>query len=174
MSASKEAQVADKHMFAEAFADQTHIEVPAPELGPGVVVHFRPAYRVDDLLAVAATKNWQDPLVLGLLLARLTLVDADGADLVDPEDDTWFQRGADGVALARIARRAGLVERFVLAYRAAPDDAGDAEELSAEGVRRVVADIATAMRLSPETVRGWPLRDLLDVLNSLTRNQPAT
>ena len=163
----REKQVADKHLFAEAFADQTPIEVPAPELGADVVVRFRSRFQVDDLLAVAGTEHWRDPLVLGVLLARLTLVDADGAHLVDPKDADWFQRGADGVLLARLARRAALVERFVLVYRTAPDDEDSGEELTAESVRRTVADIATAMRLSPESVRGWPLRDLLDVLASL-------
>ena len=163
--------VADKHVFAAAFPDAP-IEVPAPELGPGVVARFRSRFTVDDLLAVATTEHWREQLVLELLLARLTLVDADGAPLVDAKEDTWFQRGADGVALARLARRAGLVERFALAFRAAPDDPDGEEELTAEGVRRLVADIATAMRLAPETVRGWPLRDLHDVLRSLRATAP--
>ena len=158
--------VADKHVFAAAFPDAP-IEVPAPELGPGVVARFRARFTVDDLLAVASTEHWREPLVIEILLARLALVDAEGRRLVDPADDTWFQRGIDGVSLSRLARRAGLVERFTRAFRAKPDDPDGEESLTAEGVRRLVADVAIAMRLSPESVRGWPLRDLADVLRAL-------
>ena len=164
---SDENQVADKHVFAATFPDAP-IEVPAPELGPNVVARFRARFTVDDLPAVASTEHWREPLVIEILLAGLTLVDANGRRLVDPADDTWFQRGIDGVALSRLARRAGLVERFTRAFRANADDPkGEEETLTAEGVRRLVADIAIAMRLSPEFVRGWPLRDLADVLRSL-------
>lgn len=165
MKTPPEKKVADKHIFADAF--EPPVEVPAPELGPGVVVRFRGRFLVDDLLAVAATEHWREPFALDLLLARLTLIDAEGNALVDPTDADWFQKCADGVVVARLARRAGLVERFVKAYRAAPDEGEDQEELSLDAVRRIVADIATAMRLSPETIRSWPLRDLRDVLSSL-------
>lgn len=165
MAEFHEKQVADKHVFSAAFADARPIEVPAPELGKGVVVRFRPYFTVDDLLAVASTEHWREPLVLVLLLARLALLDVDGETVVDPASDEWFQRGVDGVAVARLARRAGLVDRFVKAFRAAPDGEGE-EDLTAEGVRRVIADVATALRLSPETVRAWPLRDLRDVLSA--------
>ena len=166
MSADDETQVANKHVFAATFQTKP-IEVPAPEFGEGVVARFRPQFTVDDLLAVASTSHWREPLVLELLLARLALVDADGQNVVDPKDDTWYQQGADGVAIVRLARRAGLVDRFVRAFRATPDEDGDGEELTADAVRRTIADIATAMRLSPDTVRGWALRDLSDILASL-------
>ena len=151
-------------MFAAA-ANDAPIEVPAPELGEGVVARFRSRFTVDDLLAVAGTPSSREPLVLDLLLARLALIDADGQRMVDPNDDDWFQRAADGVVMSRLARRAGLVAEFVRAFRAAPD--GDGDELTEDGVRRVIADLALVMRLSPESIRGWALRDFGDVLASL-------
>ena len=155
--------VADKHAFAGAFADAAPLEAPAPELGDGVVVRFRRC-TVDDLLAVAKV-DFERPLVLDLILARLTLIDADGDQLVDPNDDVWFQRGTDGVLLARLAKRAGLAAEFALAFRpAVGEDSGEA--LTADRVRRTIADLAVAMRLSPDAIRRWPVADFVDVLRS--------
>ena len=97
-------QVADKHVFAATFENKP-IEVPAPEFGEGVVARFRAQFTVDDLLAVASTDHWREPLVLELLLARLALVDADGQPVVDPNDDAWYQQGAEFPAHAGMNRR---------------------------------------------------------------------
>ena len=159
--------VADKHIFAEAFADRAPIEVPAPELGESRTVRFRQPFTVDDVLAVSRVDGWQQPLVLDVLLARLTLVGADGQPLVDPAEADWFQRGTDGVLLARLAKRAGLVDRFSLAFRPAVGE-DDGEPLTAARVRRTIADLALALKLSPGAIRGWPVPDFLDVLRSAT------
>ena len=160
--------VADKHAFADAFAGQGPIEVPAPELGADVVVRFRRPFTVDDLLAVAKVE-FDRPLVLDLILARLTLIGADGGEVVDPNDDLWYQRGADGVLLARLSKRAGLAANFALAFRpAVGEDSGEA--LTADRVRRTIADLAMAMRLSPGAIRDWPLSDFVDVLRSARRD----
>lgn len=167
MTTDSRKQVAGKHVWAEAFAQRQPIEVPAPELGDGVVVRCRATFTVDDLLVVASATNWREPITLGALLLRLTMVDEDGQPVVDPDDDVWFQQGADGVIASRIARRAGLIERFVEAFRGAPD--ADGEELNGDVVRRVVAELALAMKLAPNSIRSWPLQDLRDVLAALPK-----
>ena len=166
-------RVADKHAFAEAFARSAPIVVDAPELGDGIEVRFKPQFTVDDILSVTAVPGWnREPLVLAMALARVALVGEDGQPLVPDGEAEWFQRGANGVLLARLARRAGLVDRFLLAFRSRPDhEDGDGEPLDAESLRRTVAELAVVMRLSPDSVRGWPARDLADTLDALKRRQ---
>ena len=178
-------KVADKHLFAKAFADQTPIEVPAPELGADVVVRFKPAFTVEDVCAVVCLERddvvegsaepkkpaWQNPLLLELALARIALLDEDGRPMVEANEPEWFQIGSDGVLLCRLARRAGLVDRFLAAFRSKPD--GDNEPLTADGMRRIVADLATVMKISPESIRSWPAKDLTAVLESMKEQADA-
>ena len=138
--------VADADVFHRAFSRRKPIEVDAPELGEGVVVRFRKTFRVADVLAVVSVPQWQSPMVLDLLLARLALVDADGNDVVDQSDDDWFQKGADGILLHRLSRRAKLREAFMLAFRAKEGEPSG-KELTEESLRQTIADLSVAMKL---------------------------
>ena len=158
---------ATKHDIHGAFSASKPIEVPAPELGDGVVVRFKAEFTVDDLVSVVSVDGWKEPLMLELILGRLALLDEEGRPMVDPKSDDWFQRGINGVHLVRWAKRAGLAERFTLAFR--EREGTDSEAVTEERIRRVVADLSTAMKLSPDTVRKWALSDLMDVLESFTR-----
>lgn len=168
--ASASGQIANKHAFAEAFARAAPIVVDAPELGEGAVCRFKGEFTVDDVLAVVAVPGWNsEPLVLALALARIALIDDDGKPAVEEGDDAWFQRGSNGVLLARLARRAGLPERFLLAFRAGRDDESDGEPLDEERLRRTVAELSVVLRLSPNAIRSWAASDLVDTLSAIKR-----
>ena len=160
-------EVASKHTFNEAFAKRGPIDVAAPELGEDIVVRFRQPFTVDDVLAVVAVPNWREPMVMDMLLARLSMVDKDGKACVEDGKgkDTWYQRGADGILLCRLSRRAKLREAFMLAFRereGAPSD----KEVSEEELRHTIADLSIAMKIAPKGIRDWPAADLVDVLGS--------
>lgn len=167
--------VADKHVFAKAFSKNAPIEVPAPELGEGVVVRFKPDFTVDELAQVVLVQRsdaveggvnspaWTNPLLLEMLLVRIAMVDEHGNKVVQDNAPEWFQQGSSGVLMCRLARRAGLVEQFLKCWKAAPDS--DSQEvLDAEKLNRLIADLATVMKISPTAIRSWPASDLADVL----------
>ena len=52
--------------------------------------------------------------------------------------------------------RAGLVDRFLRAFRTAPDSEADGEPLDQESLRRTVAELAVVMRLPPATYAAGP------------------
>lgn len=161
--------VATKNTFAEAFAKKRYIEVAAPELGADVVVRFKPQFNVGDMLTVLAVEGWKEPLVLDIILARVALIDEHGKPLVDDASDKWFNEGTDGVLLSRLAKRAGLVPIFLKAFKRSEDDPDGDQELTGEALERTVSDLSLAMKLSPESIRRWPAKDLADVLRASAR-----
>ena len=164
---SESGRIADKHTFAKAFARSAPIVVDAPELGPDHAVRFKGEFTVDDVLAVVAVPGWDSqPLTLDLALARLALLGEDDRPLVEDGNDVWFQRGSNGVMIARLARRAGLADRFLCAFRGQPDG-DDAEPLDEDRLRRTIAELAVVLRLAPSGIRSWAARDLVDVLSTL-------
>ena len=162
------ASVADKQALHSAFQGQAPFEVEAPELGEGVVVRFKAELSVEDVLAVAAVETWQRELVLPIILFQRMAVDSEGKPLVEETGPKWFIEGASGVLISRLARRARLVERFAMLFKASP---GDGEPLTQDGLTRVVQDVAVAMKLSPASIRAWAAQDLLGVLETYARSK---
>ena len=162
--------IASKHTFADRFAEYEPIEVEAPELGEGVVVRFRPSFTVSDLAAVTATEGFDNLVKLELLLAQCTLCDEHGNRLVDPESPKWFDEGCDGVVMARLAKRAGLVERFLKVWKAGTDDevveSGN-RLLDDPHLRRLIAQVAVAMKTAPHEIMGWSMQEFKDLLDAM-------
>lgn len=162
-------EVASKHTFANAFVSRRPIEVEAPELGEGVVVRFKPEFTVDDVLTILAVKNWQDPLVFDILLARVAMIDEEGKPLVDDNNDKWFSEGTDGTLICRLSKRANLSAVFLKAFKRSEDDPDGDKELTGDALQQTISDLSLAMKLSPESIRSWPAKDLADVLRASAR-----
>lgn len=162
---------ATKHDFSNAFTAQKAIEVPAPELGEDVVVRFKSTWSVNDMLYVVSVDGWHLPLAFDLLLARISLIDGDGNRLIDEENDQWFNKQADAVLLARLAKRANLTVRFIQAMRPHGDEnnKGEGRPLTADRLKQTIADLSIAMHVSPEEVRKWPVQDLAEILRASSR-----
>lgn len=161
MAAAK--SIAGKNLFNQAFNRATPIEVPAPELGKGVVVRFKSEWTVDDVISVVSVPDWKEPVIFELILARVSMLDADGKPMVEDGKDEWFQRGTNGVLLGALARRAKLPDRFCEMFRSS--DPG-AKPLDQKDFTRVVYDLSVAMKLAPASIRKWAAKDLLNVLES--------
>ena len=165
-------QVADKFAFNNAFAQAAKkpIEVPAPELGADVVVRFKPTLTVDDVMFITTIPKWnEEESVLNISLTMLMMIDEDGNPVVDPKKDDWFRIGADGVLMVRLAKRAGLADIFARLWKRSVDEEGDGEPLTGESFERSMYDLSYAMRLAPDGMRSWPVKDMLELLKASAR-----
>ena len=158
-------QIADKLTFNSAFASGRPIEVDAPELGEGVVVRFKPELTVNDLVFVSeVSTQFKSAAAFTLALVRRGLVDADGNAVVDDNADAWFMDGANATLMLKLAKRADLVKRY-MAHNM--DDDGDSDDLTPDAMRRVVATVAVALKVTPAEVGAMSAGELTGVLKAL-------
>ena len=160
-----------KQDLSGAFSNKRPVEIPAPELGEGKVVRFKPEFSVNDMLVVSELQlQFKSASAFIIALARQALVDGDGNPLVDPDNDAWFMEGANAAWLVKYAAKAKLVERYIDAMEDADTDRKDADT---DTMRQVVASVALTLNVTPDDVLAMSQPQLIDLLKAVReRNKP--